>query len=42
MNPNIKIVGIKSKDINTIVAKGLIKSCVNYSIMMENYPKVCR
>ena len=39
---NIKLVGIKSKDMSTITAKGLISSCINYSIMMENYPTVCR
>ena len=26
----------------TISAKGLVSSCVNYSIMMENYPTVCK
>lgn len=41
-SPNVKIVGIKSKDMSTITAKGLISSCINYSIMMENYPTVCR
>lgn len=41
-NPNVKLVGIKSKDMSTVTAKGLILSCINYSIMMENYPVVCR
>ena len=38
----IQLVGIKSKDMTTIVAKSFVSCCVNYSIMMENYPTVCK
>ena len=36
----IKPIVIKSKDMSLLLAKKEIKWCFNYSIMMENYPKI--
>jgi hypothetical protein len=33
-------IGIKSKDMGAILEKGYVKWCFNYSIMMDNYPKI--
>jgi hypothetical protein len=36
----LKLIGIKSKDMAFLLTKKHISFCFNYSIMMENYPKV--
>jgi hypothetical protein len=33
-------IGIKSKDMGVILEKKYVKWCFNYSIMMDNYPKI--
>jgi hypothetical protein len=37
---NIKLIGIKSKDMAFLLSRGYLSYCFNYTIMMENSPKI--
>lgn len=36
----VELLGIKSKDMSLLLDKGVITSCFNYCVMMENYPRI--
>lgn len=40
-NKKVNVIGIKSKDMSISMSKKIVQYCVNYSVMIQNYPLVC-